>query len=136
MYLASHPRACLAEVFQTKRRIDVVTAEPMLVGFRLDRAVGVLDLTGLWPTRAGASAAINSGLRPRAQRWARAIYDALPGLDGLLYGSSMAANAPCLALFDGAAGAIPTEPELHRPLADPLLRAFLRHTAIVLGYRL
>jgi RES domain len=136
MYLASHPRTCLAEVFQTKRRIDVTTAEPMLVGFRLARPVQLLDLTGLWPTRAGASAAINSGPRPRAQRWARAIYEAFAGLDGLFYASSMAANAACLALFERAIDAIPAEPELHRPLADPLLRSFLRRAAIAFGYRL
>src|SRR5919204_4507414 len=61
MYLARHPRTCLAEVFQVKRRVDVLTGQPMLVGWRLGRDVRLLDLTGLWPTRAGASMAINSG---------------------------------------------------------------------------
>jgi RES domain len=136
MYLAAHPRTCLAEVFQTKRRIDVSTGQPMLVGFRLAADVWLLDLTGLWPTRAGASMAINSGPRPTARRWARAIYEAFPALDGLFYASSMAGNAPCLALFERAARAVAIAPELHRPVADPLLRAFLRRTAIALGYGL
>jgi len=136
MYLARHPRTCLAEVFQAKRRVDILTSEPMLVGFRLVRAVHVLNLTGLWPTRAGASMAISSGPRPRAQRWARAIHAAFPAIDGLLYGSSMAGNAPCLTLFERAADALPARPEVHRPLADPLLRAFLGRTAVTLGYGL
>jgi hypothetical protein len=136
MYAAFHPRVAVAEVFQKKRRIDVSTAEPMLVGFRLVRAVRLLDLSGLWPTRAGASAAINSGPRPRAQRWARAIYEAFPKLEGVLYASSMAGNAPCVALFERAAAAIPSMTAFHRPLADPLLRGFLRQAAVSLGYGL
>ena len=135
MYLAYHPRTCLAEVFQSKRRIDVYTAEPMLVGFRLASPLRLLDLTGLWATRAGASMAINSGPRPRAQRWARAIYEAFPDLAGLFYSSSMAANAPCLALFERAAGALQTEPELHRPWPTRSC-AFLRRMATALGYGL
>jgi hypothetical protein len=134
MYLARHPRTCLAEVVQAKRRIDVATAQPTLVGFRLTRDLRMLDLTGLWPTRAGTSMALSSGPRPRAQRWARVLYEAFPGLDGLLYGSSMAGNAECLACFERAADAVPPHPDVHHALADPLLRDLLRRAAIALGY--
>jgi hypothetical protein len=136
LYLARHPRTCLAEVFQVRRRIDVVTSQPILVGVRPARDLRLLDLTGLWPTRAGASMALNSGPRPRAQRWARAIYEAFPGLEGLLYGSSMAGNAACLALFERAADALPGNPELHRPLSDPTLEHLLLRAADSLGYEL
>ena len=136
IYLARHPGTCLAEVFQAKRRIDVDTGQPMLVGFRAARGLRLLDLTGLWPTRAGASMALNSGPRPRARRWARAIYEAFTSVDGLLYGSSMAGNAECLACFERAADAMPAQPEVHRSLSDPLLRDFLRRVAIALGYGL
>lgn len=136
MYLARHPRTCLAEVFQAKRRIDTDIGQPMLVGFRPMRDLRLLDLTGLWPTRAGASMALSSGPRPRAQRWAQAIYEAFAGVDGLLYGSSMAGNAECLACFERIADAISAQPEVHRPLSDPLLRDFLRRAAIALGYGL
>ena len=136
MYLARHPRTCLAEVFQAKRRIDVATGQPVLVGFRTARALRMLDLTGRWPTQAGASTALNSGPRPRAQRWARAIYLAFPAIDGLLYGASMAGNAPCLACFERAADAIPASLEIHRALVDPLLRDLLRRAALTLGYSL
>lgn len=136
LYRARHPRTCLAEAFQATRRIDVDTGQPMLVGFRLTRDVRLLDLTGLWPTRAGASMALNSGPRPRAQRWAQAIYEAFSALDGVLYGSSMAGNAPCLALFERAADALPPNPDLHRPLSDPTLETLLLRAAAALGYDL
>jgi hypothetical protein len=136
LYAASHPRAALAEVFQAGRLIDVHTDEPWLVGLRLAQPVQLLDLLGLWPTRAGASAAINSGPRPTARRWARVIYASYPEAQGLWYGSSMAANAPCVALFERAVGALPAAPAFHHALADATLEAFLVRTAAELGYRL
>ena len=48
----------------------------------------------------------------------------------------MHANAPCLALYERAADAIPPLPEFHRALADDTLRAFLETCADLLGYRL
>jgi hypothetical protein len=96
----------------------------------------LLDLTGLWPTRAGASTAISSGPRARAQTWARHIYDAYSGLDGIFYGSSMDANAPCAALFERALDALPPFPRQHRALADPLLRPLLQRAALELNYDL
>jgi hypothetical protein len=136
LYAATHPRAALAEVFQAGRLIDVHTDEPWLVGFRLARPVRLLDLLGLWPTRAGASVAINSGPRPTARRWARVMYASYPEAQGLWYGSSMAANAPCVALFERAVGALPAAPAFHHALADATLEAFLVRTAAELGYRL
>jgi hypothetical protein len=126
----------LAEVFQAKRRIDVRAAHPMLATFEIAREVPLLDLTGLWPTRAGASTAIHSGPRPRAQAWARALYDAFPRTDGVLYCSSMNANQPCIALFERAAAALPPLPTSNDALSNPLLRALLLRFATRLGYRL
>jgi len=136
LYAATHPRAALAEVFQAGRLIDVHTDEPWLVGFRLAQPVQLLGLLGLWPTRAGASAAINSGPRPTARRWARVIYASYPEAQGLWYGSSMAANTPCVALFERAIGALAAAPAFHHALADATLEAFLVRTAAELGYRL
>src|SRR6185437_14311005 len=90
LYVAWYPRTCLAEVFQAKRRIDMHSRSPLLVGFETVRALNLLDLTGLWPTRAGASTAITSGPpRFRAQAWARRIYEAYPSVEGIYYGLSM-----------------------------------------------
>ena len=136
LYVGWHPRTCLAEVFQAKRRIDVTSRSPLLVGFEAAHDLTLLDLTRLWPTRAGASTAISSGPRVRAQAWARRIYAAYPWLDGVYYGSSMDANAPCAALFERAAGAFPPSPRLHRALSDPLLRSILQRAALQLNYDL
>jgi hypothetical protein len=136
LYAASHPRTPLAEVFQARRTINTRRDEPWLVGFRLAADVRLLDLTGLWPTRAGASTAINSGPRSVARRWSGAIYDAYPDAAGLWYGSSMNANAPCVALYERAEAALPALPSFHRALADATLRAFLETCAEALGSRL
>lgn len=136
MYVADSLLTCMAEVFQAKRRIDVLTGHPMLATFALAHDVPLLDLTGLWPTRAGASAAIHSGPRPRAQAWARAIYDAFPHIEGVLYSSSMNANQPVVALFERAMAALPPLPASNDALNDPLLRALLLRFATRLGYGL
>ena len=136
LYAATHVATCLAEVFQKTRVIDTVHREPWLVGFATAAPVSLLDLTGAWPTVAGASMAINSGPRPRARLWSRAIYDAYPQVDGLWYASSMNANRPAVALYERAQRALPPEPTVHRALADPLLQVSLRNVAADLGYSL
>ena len=136
LYAAGRPRTPLAEVFQARRTINARRDEPWLVGFRLAADVRLLDLTGLWPTRAGASMAISSGPRPVARRWSGAIYEAYPHAAGLRYGSSMDANALCVALFERAEEALPALPAFHRALADDTLRAFLESCCQALGYRL
>lgn len=136
LYAAAHPRTPLAEVFQARRTINARRDEPWVVGFRLAADVRLLDLTGLWPTRAGASMAISSGPRPVARRWSRAIYEAYSDAAGLWYGSSMDANAPCAALFERAAETLPDRPAFHRALADETLRSFLEASSDALGYRL
>lgn len=134
LYAATQIAACLAEVFQSGRTIDAHQGDPWLVGFHLARPVRLLDLTGLWPTRAGASMAISSGPRPRARLWSRAIYAAYPEAEGLWYGSSMHANTPVLALYERAESALPAAPVLHRALHDETLQVVLENAARQLGY--
>jgi hypothetical protein len=136
MYAATLAVTCFAEKFQAARTIDPFTGDPWLVAFRLRRAVRLLDLAGVWPTRAGASIAINSGPRPRARRWSRAIYAAYPDVEGVWYTSSMHANAPAVALYERAASALPSSPEVHRALADPTLQVSLENAAHELNYAL
>lgn len=138
LYAALQGPTCLAEVFQDSRVIDRRARNPWLVAFRLRQKLQLLDLTGTWPTRAGASMAINTGSRLRAQRWARVIYDAYPTLHGLYYPSSMHANQPVIALYERAkdTGALPARPLFHRSLSDPSLLTVLRNVAIDLGYLL
>jgi len=138
LYCATGAETCLAEVFQETRRIDRVRKAPWLAAFRLERDLELLDLTGSYPTRAGASMAINSGSRVRARAWARAWYEAFPDLQGIHYASSMNANEPAIALTDRAQNLEPLSrhPDFNRPLADDALLDVLKHAAARLGYGL
>lgn len=135
-YAAFQGPTCLAEVFQQTRVIDRVTHAPWLIVLDLAGPVELLDLTGAWPTRAGASMALNTGPRPRARRWSQAIYEAYPQVAGLYYPSSMHANRPAVALYERASGTMPAQPSFHRPLVDPALLSPLKRAAQDLGYGL
>jgi hypothetical protein len=126
----------LAECFQATRTIERERRSPALTAFDTVRPLALLDLTGLWPTRVGASAAISSGPRARARRWSVAIHEAWPELDGLLYASSMDGEGRCAALYERARNAMPPHPRLNRQLADPALLTVLRNAAIDLNYAL
>lgn len=136
LYAARSGVTCLAELFQDTRVIDREAREPWLVAFRVARPLALLDLTGSWPTRAGASMALSTGPRPRARRWARAIHAAYPAIEGLWYPSSMHGNRPCLALWGRGADALPETPTFHRPLSDATLLTPLKNAAEELGYLL
>jgi hypothetical protein len=92
---------CFAEVFQDTRTIERSRNRLWLVGFALARDVSLLDLTGRWPTKAGASMAVNSGRRDRARRWSLRIYEDYPGIEGLYYPSSMDSNQPAMSFTSG-----------------------------------
>lgn len=77
--------------------------------------------------------AINTGPRPRAQRWARAFYDAYES-DGMIYPSSMYGNAPAVALFERCQHALSRTPSFHRALAAPALQHRIAATAHEIGY--
>jgi hypothetical protein len=136
LYCAAQGPTALAEVFQDTRLIDRTARDPWLVGFALREPLRLLDLTGVWPTRAGASMVICSGPRPRAQRWSRSIYEAYTKVAGLYYPSSMHANQPAIALYERAERRLAPAPVFHRPLLDPALLPVLRHVARDLGYGL
>jgi RES domain-containing protein len=136
LYCASEGPTCLAEVFQETRVIDRSARDPWLAAFKLIQPLTLLDLTGSWPTRAGASMAISTGPRPRAQRWAQAIYEAYRDVQGIHYPSSMHANRPAVALWERGAEALPPMPVFHRPLLDPALLPVLSRVAHDIGYGL
>jgi hypothetical protein len=126
----------LAEAFQDTRTIDRRRQDPWLVCFQLDGDLAALDLTRLWPTRAGASQAIATGRRATAQAWSRAIYRSYPDVGALLYRSSMAGGALNLALYERAEERIPRSPALHLPLTHPGLALPISRAAAKLGYGL
>jgi hypothetical protein len=132
-YCAPQAITCIAEVFQHARVIDRTTDDPYLCVFSLRRPLRLLDLTGEFATRMGASAAIHSGPRHRSRRWAAALYDAFDH-DGLLYLSSMHPGAQAMALNERCSEALPASPDFNRPLADPSLTDVVDACAFRLGY--
>ena len=137
MYCAAGNQAvptCLAEVFQGTRSINRGDGNPVLCVFTLTAPLLLLDLSGPFATKIGASTAIHSGSRMRAQRWALQLYDAFPEADGIYYGSSMYGHQLAIALFERSANAIPTTVNLHRQLNDPELKSVIVRTAWDIGY--
>ncbi|MDX6255150.1 MAG: hypothetical protein QOJ11_1484 [Frankiales bacterium] len=137
VYLAVDIATCVAEVYQATRTVNRQDRSPYLTGLRLTRTVRLLDLHGTWPTRAGASQALNStGRRDVTCGWARSIHQAFPVLDGLWHPSSMNAGLPCVTLFETAQDALPDEAEVSLPLSHPSLADALAKVADNLGYTL
>ncbi len=108
-----------------------------MVAYQVAGPLTLLNLSGAFTTRAGASMVINSGPRGRARRWSQAFHQAYPQVHGLYYSSSMHANQACIALYERAQPvATPTQPKFHRALADPTILGPLRQSAQQLGYGL
>ena len=138
LYAAGDPATCFAEVFQRTRLVNRRHKEPWLVGFETAVPAPLLDLTGAFATRAGASMALMTAARSVSRNWARAFYRAYPTTFGLYYPSSMHANRPAMVLTDRAeaAGVMPAHPRLHRALGDPALLSVLKNIARGIGYAL
>ena len=134
LYGALRVYTCMAEVFQETRTIERSRGGPWLAGLELSRAVRLLDLTGTWPTRAGASMALSTGRRDRARAWSARIYEDYPGVQGLYYPSSMDGNQPAVALYERAGEALAARPVFHRALADPALNAAVVKAALLFNY--
>jgi hypothetical protein len=137
-YAAADARTCLAEVFQATRRIDRAYQAPWLVIWKTQARLRLLDLTGDFATRMGASMAIHSGSRVRARGWASDLYRAFGQCQGILYASSMHGGARAIALNERALESplFPPHPEFHRALADDVLVDPLKIAADALGYAL
>lgn len=126
--------ACLAEVFQSTRTISLTIDTPAWAVFALTAELTLLDLRGKWPTRAGASQALNSGPKSSARRWAQALHKIYPDVQGLIYPSSMAGGRDVVALNERALHAIPAAPQIHYDLADRKINRVLRKAAGSIGY--
>ncbi len=146
LYAAGSLPTALVEAFGMTRVIERSRDEPWLVSFALAAPLVLLDLTGAWPTLAGASQAISSGRRDIARLWAQAIYEDYDGIHGILYPSSMSGprrgrhdpplHGLSLALFERAAIGLPDHPTMHLQLGHPGLDAMLGQIAAAHGYDL
>lgn len=135
LYFGLSVRTSVAEVFQITSTVDRTTRGPHLVVVRPSRTLRLLDLSGLWPTRVGASQEISSGPKKVTQAWARAIRAELPDLDGLWYRSSMDGGEPAVCLWNPPAGsALPASPDILLGLDHPGLDVPLARVCRELGY--
>jgi hypothetical protein len=135
-YSSSDVDGAVAETFQDTRLIDRLHEEPWLAAFELEFDFVALDLTGTWPTRAGASHAIASGRRDTARAWSRRIWTQYTNVDGIWYPSAMSGGARNLAAFERAESKLPNYPALNLPLSHPGLLADLNRIAARHGYGL
>jgi hypothetical protein len=135
-YASDGIAAAIVETYQDTRLIDRLDGEPWLVAFELEFDFTGLDLTGAWPTRAGASQAISTGRRDIARAWSRLIWDQYEDLDGLWYPSAMSGGAHNLAAFERARSILPSNPSLNLPLSHPGLEPDLDRIAAAHGYDL
>ena len=137
--LALDVPTAVAEAFQTSRQINRGRGAPYLTGFHPERDLELLDLTGGWPLRIGASDALNTGRKDHCRLWAhrlwaRALREAWPKVDGLLHSSAMTGRE-CVTLFDPAGDVFPERPSFSVPLSHPDLDADLAAVAREIGYR-
>lgn len=123
----------LAEVFQVTRHIDRSLNDPWLAAFEVLTPVPLLNTDSPWPTQAGGNMALNSGLRSRSREWSRCIYRSYPKVVGIAYPSSLT-NKSCAALYERAAGAVPSHPQLNLPLKHPALGTNLLAAADKLNF--
>lgn len=135
-YQALDVPTALAERYQVTRTVvRRGRGAAHLTAWRPARTVRLLDLTGTWPIRAGASHVVNTGPRGRCRGWARAILAAWPDLDGLWHTSSMTGR-PAAVLWTPAADALPAVPAFSQPLTDPGLADHLAAACELIGYRM
>ena len=135
LYAAADIPTAVAEFFQNTRQINRTRRQPWLVSFMLSGEVRLLDLTDAFCVRVGASAKLVSGPFVYAQNWSRGLYEAYGEAHGLYYRSSLT-NRPAVALYERAnqPGLFPTNPILHRALADPTLHKAMAMVGEEIGY--
>jgi len=136
LYAGSDITTACGEVFQDSGFIDVTSGDPYLVGFHLRRDVRLLSLRSNWPTRAGASQALASGIHASGRGWSIAIWEDLGDIEGIEFDSSMNRGGINYALYERAQDALEPSPASNNPLAHRGLRDPLRNAAVALNYGL
>ena len=131
-YTALDPTTAFAEVFQRTRAI-VVASDRALVGWQPSRPLTLLDLTGDWALRNGASASLFAAPKSTTRAWAAAIHRQRPELGGLLVPSTMTGKE-MVVLFAPAADSFPAFPAFARVLNDPAARRIIDWSASVLRW--
>lgn len=132
VYVAGDVPTALAEVYQQTRVIQRGFRAAQLTAWFPTRTLRVLDLTDVWPTRAGASHSLNGGCKDYTRSWVRAVITAWPDLDGMVY--TGITGRQCWVLYTPAADAFPSAPDFSQPLAAAALGPALASAARQVGY--
>lgn len=136
LYAAETLLTALAERFQHNREFRRSDPSlPMVYGWFPTRELRLLDLSGAGAVTLDASHAISGYRKDIARRWARALRQAWPDADGLLYASSMTGQQ-CLTLWAPASDSFPPAPKFARGIDAPAAhwQQPLRAAAAELGY--
>ncbi|MBB2890041.1 RES domain-containing protein [Flexivirga oryzae] len=131
-YASPDVETAFAEVFQATRAIHLSAARA-LVGWLPSRKLHLLDLTGQWLLRNGASSWLAGGRKDACRNRSHAIRSTWPDLDGLYVPSSMNGE-PSVVLYAPARDAFPADPQVARPLNSPALAGTIRHAAAALQW--
>ncbi len=132
LYAAGDVTTSLAEVFQDRRAVTL-SDHRALAGWRPTRPLRLLDLTGTWAVRNGASASLHAADKSTCRAWARQIRQTWPDLDGLHVPSTMTLR-PMLVVYAPAADSFPAWPAVARSLTHPDLAAMITDAADELGW--
>lgn len=135
-YCATDPTTAFAEVFQSLRIIRV-TATRALSAWLPSRDLKLLDLTGLWATKNGASASLHSAPKATCRGWAKTIHaeGAKIQVDGIYTPSTMTLE-PLVVLFSSALSAFPAAPHFSELLTHQVVKVMATKSAHSLNWRI
>lgn len=132
-YTATDYETAFAEVFQERRAITL-TDHQVLSAWSPSRPLELLDLTGKWALRHGASASLHGAPKNTCRNWAQGIHTAMGSrIDGL-YVPSTLTGVPMVVLFSQAASACPPAPVLSRSLTHVAVEALALKAAASLKW--
>lgn len=132
-YAATDLKTAVAEVFQSRRRVDTTTDAPYATSWTPLRPLDLLDLTHDWALFNGAAHSLAHASRPTCRRWSRAIHQAWPTLDGLWAPSTMTGRS-MVVLYEPASSAMPVYPDFSEPLSAAIVWSVVARVAGELGY--
>lgn len=132
-YTAGDVGTCVAEVFAPTRSVQ--TDGFHLTGWAPTRPLRLLDLSGDWALRNGASHSLYAAPRRVCRNWSHAIRDTWPDLDGLWVPSTLTGETN-VALYEPATDAMPDSPRFSRQLANPAVWNVIDEAARRIGYEL
>lgn len=127
-YASLDVETAVTETFQRQRVIDTTGGRPKATSWRPTRPLRLLDLTGDWALRNGASHSLASGPRSTCRTWARTIAETWPDLDGLWSQSTLTGHTN-VTLWTPAVDAFPANPEFSEYLEAAPMWAVLREIA-------